>query len=111
MSEHLSYMAGTFAMAAANVSGTMCLRVSTDPNKQEYFAAGIVAYIIGAALYVALLKDHSLAVLAVASSTLQLGLMISLSIWFFDERVNLVQGGAMAVAVAASAVAMLAAAH
>ena len=99
----------TLAMSGVNVTGTLLLKFSVHPNKQEYFAAGIVAYIIGALLYVALLKEQSLAVLAVATSTLQLGLMISISVWFFDERVNLVQGTAMAVAVASAAVAMLAA--
>jgi drug/metabolite transporter (DMT)-like permease len=101
----------TLAMATTNVLGTVALKFSTDPDRQVYFSFGVVAYVIGAALYVSLLKEHSIALLAVVSSTLQLGLMISISIWLFDERVNLFQGTAMAVAIAASAVAMLANTH
>jgi len=101
----------TGAMALVNVMGATLLRVSSEPNKQAYFAAGIVAYIIGAVLYVSLLKEQSLAVISVASATLQLGLMISLSVWMFDEEINLIQGTAMLIAVASAAVAMLAAAN
>ncbi|WP_300037202.1 hypothetical protein [uncultured Roseobacter sp.] len=98
-------------MSLVNVTGTLLLRASSDPNKQEYFAAGIIAYVIGAVFYVNLLKHNSLAVMAVASSTLQLGLMISLSVWYFDEKVSMLQGSAMMIAVVAAGVAMLAAAH
>jgi len=99
------------AMAVVNVGGTACLRQSIDPNKQLYFVVGLIAYIVGATLYVALLKESSLAVMAVASSTLQMGLVISLSVWLFDERINFVQGTAMLIAVASAAVAMLAASN
>lgn len=99
------------AMAVTNVGGTLAIRTSLEPNKQVYFALGVVAYVVGAALYVALLKEQSLAVLAVVTSTLQLGLLISVSIWFFDEKVNVVQGSAMAVAVVAAAISMLAVSH
>lgn len=101
----------TGAMALVNVMGAAFLKVSAQPNKQAYFAAGIVAYIIGATLYVALLKEQSVALLAVASTTLQLGLMISLSIWLFDEKINFVQGSAMFVAVLSASIAMLAASN
>lgn len=111
MSALWSTTAMTFAMAATNVLGSVALKLSAEPQKEQYFAAGIIAYVVGAVLYVSLLKENSIAVLAVASSTLQLGLMISMSVWFFDERVNLVQGSAMAIAVLAATIAMLAATH
>lgn len=101
----------TTAMAFVNVVGTVALKFSSEPQKEQFFIAGIVAYIVGAALYVSLLKENSLAVVSVASSTLQLGLMISLSVWCFGEKINMVQGSAMTVAVVAAAVAMLAATH
>lgn len=101
----------TFLMATTNVLGSVALKLSAEAHKEQYFAAGIIAYIMGASLYVSLLKQNSLAVVAVASSTLQVGLMISLSVWYFGEKINIVQGSAMTVAVVAAAVAMLAAAH
>lgn len=101
----------TLAMATTNVLGTIALKISVAPSREPFFAAGIVAYTIGAALYVSLLKENSLAVMAVATSTLQVGLMISLSVWYFGEKVNMVQGSAMTVAVVAAAIAMLAATH
>lgn len=99
----------TLLMALTNVLGATSLKLSVDPDKHTFFAIGIAAYVFGAVLYVKLLKEHSLAVLAVASSTLQLGLMIALSIWFFDERVNTVQSAAMLTAVVATTVVLLAA--
>lgn len=109
MENYLSSLIPTVAMAAINVGGTVCLKLSAEPNKQVYFAAGAIAYVIGAVFYVMLLREHSLAVMSVASSTLQLGLMISLSIWLFDERINVVQGSAMFMAVICASIAMLAA--
>ncbi|MEL6375888.1 MAG: hypothetical protein AAFQ04_01670 [Pseudomonadota bacterium] len=111
MNEDLHTAVTTLAMAMVNAIGTVALKLTDGSHKEQFFAAAIVAYIIGAALYVSLLKENSLAVMAVASSTLQLGLMISLSVWYFGEKINLVQGSAMTVAVVAAAVAMLAATH
>jgi len=109
MSALWTTIAMTLAMAATNVLGTVCLKLSSEPNKQEFFAAGIVAYIVAAALYVALLKEHSLAVLSVGSSVLQLGTLCTLSIWWFGDKISFVQGSAMAMAVVAATIAMLAA--
>lgn len=107
MADHLNPTLTTIAMAIVNVIGTVMLRISDGPHKEQYFAAGIVAYIIAAAIYVNLLKHSSLAVLAVASSTLQLGFMVCLSVWFFDEKTSLLQISAITIAIAGAAIALL----
>ena len=96
----------TLAMAGVNVGGTICLKLSNGPDKQLFFAGGIVAYVVGAALYMALLKNNDLVVLSVTSSILQMGLVASLGIWM-GETVSVVQGAALLVALTGAAIAML----
>lgn len=79
------------AMGVLNVGGTAALKSYAGTEKDFYFLIGASAYVLGAACYVALLREQSLAVLALASTLVQLGLLAALSIWLWDDKFNLIQ--------------------
>lgn len=79
------------AMAILNVGGTAALKSYAGTDRDLYFLLGAAAYVAGATCYVVLLRGQSLAVLAMASTLIQLGLLAALSIWFWDDRFNLIQ--------------------
>lgn len=94
------------AMAAINIGGTSFLKLSADPQKQSYFTGSIVAYVIAAGLYLTLMKNNDLVVPSLATSILQMGLVISLGVWI-GESVSAAQGITLLIAITTVAFAML----
>ena len=91
MSNVIHLIAPMAAMVAVNVLGTVSLRHYSGTDRELFFILGTGAYVLGAALYVYLMRGETLAVLVMVSAILQLGLMMGLSVWMFGEQVSLVQ--------------------
>ncbi|MEO1324571.1 MAG: hypothetical protein AAFV59_16390 [Pseudomonadota bacterium] len=99
----------TVAMAAINVGGTLSLKQAATSDRDIYLALGIAAYTVGAVLYLDLMRGQSLAILSVATSILQLGIVCSLAVWMFNETVTPVQWLGLAIGMLSMAIVMLAA--
>ncbi len=94
-------------MGALNVGGSLGFKAYAAGGNLLMLAIGALAWAIAAMLFVQLLKMQDLAIIGIASSVIQVCLVIAAGVFFFDESLSTRQFFAISVAVVAMTIAMI----
>jgi len=101
MTNLLQTTAISLSMSLISVGGTVCLKRSFAPGKQQRFISCIAGYAACAALFLVLLRESEPAFLSGATSILQMGLVTSFGVWM-SENMSAAQWVALVLAMASA---------
>lgn len=107
MAPVLQSVAVMVAMGTLNVGGSLCFKAHVAGGGLGLVFAGLGAWGLGAFLFLCLLRMQDLALVGMASSVIQVALVIAAGVLIFGETLSARQVFAVLVAIIAMTIAML----